>query len=125
MELQLLQECYASLSRREREVLGLVVKGRLNKQVAAQLGISEITVKAHRRRVMRKMHRCLGLYRWIARSTASSAVAPFEMGKTWAVDRVPRVYTSEPCTARRRCEASACRSSRDPQWSFVGSLLRN
>ena len=47
---------YASLSRREREVMTLVVSGKLNKQVGAELGISEITVKAHRGRVMRKMH---------------------------------------------------------------------
>ena len=46
---------YASLSRRERDVMALVVAGHLNKQVAAQLGISEITVKAHHGRVMRKM----------------------------------------------------------------------
>jgi FixJ family two-component response regulator len=46
---------YGSLSRREREVMGHVVSGRRNKQISADLGISEITVKAHRGRVMRKM----------------------------------------------------------------------
>jgi FixJ family two-component response regulator len=46
---------YASLSPREREVMGLVVSGFLNKQIGGELRISEITVKAHRGRVMRKM----------------------------------------------------------------------
>jgi FixJ family two-component response regulator len=50
-----LREDYARLSRREREVMALVVAGRLNKQIGAELGISEITVKAHRGHVMRKM----------------------------------------------------------------------
>jgi FixJ family two-component response regulator len=50
-----LYERYESLSRREREVMNLVVTGRLNKQVGGDLGISEITVKAHRGKVMRKM----------------------------------------------------------------------
>ena len=54
-ELQGLRERYASLSRREREVLALVVTGRLNKLVGGELGISEITVKAHRGKMMRKM----------------------------------------------------------------------
>jgi FixJ family two-component response regulator len=54
-EMKKLQERYVSLSRREREVMGLVVSGLLNKQIAGELGISEITVKAHRGRVMRKM----------------------------------------------------------------------
>jgi FixJ family two-component response regulator len=50
-----LQDCYASLSRRERQVMVLVVSGLLNKQVGGELGISEITVKAHRGKMMRKM----------------------------------------------------------------------
>jgi FixJ family two-component response regulator len=47
---------YHSLTPRETEVFGLVVKGLLNKQIALQLGTSEITVKLHRRQVMEKMH---------------------------------------------------------------------
>jgi FixJ family two-component response regulator len=54
-ELRSLRSCHASLTPREREIMSLVVSGRLNKQIAAELGISEITVKAHRGRVMRKM----------------------------------------------------------------------
>ena len=54
-EIRALRDCYASLSRREREVMALVVTGLLNKQVGFELGISEITVKAHRGKVMRKM----------------------------------------------------------------------
>jgi FixJ family two-component response regulator len=54
-ELQALRDRHASLSRREREVMALVVAGLLNKQVGGELGISEITVKAHRGQVMRKM----------------------------------------------------------------------
>jgi FixJ family two-component response regulator len=50
-----LRDRYSSLSRREREVMALVVSGRLNKQVGSELGISEITVKAHRGSMMRKM----------------------------------------------------------------------
>src|SRR5579862_8790173 len=51
-----LQERFASLTKREREVMSLVVKGLMNKQVGFELEISEITVKAHRGRVMEKMH---------------------------------------------------------------------
>jgi FixJ family two-component response regulator len=54
-EIRELRERYASLSRREQEVMALVVSGLLNKQVGGELGISEITVKAHRGQVMRKM----------------------------------------------------------------------
>ena len=54
-QINALQERYESLSQREREVMCLLVRGRLNKQVGGELGISEITVKAHRGRMMRKM----------------------------------------------------------------------
>lgn len=55
MKISDLRNAYASLSRRERQVMALVVSGLLNKQVGGELGISEITVKAHRRQVMQKM----------------------------------------------------------------------
>ena len=54
-EMRALRSCFESLTPREREVMALVVSGLLNKQVGGELGISEITVKAHRGQVMRKM----------------------------------------------------------------------
>lgn len=54
-DLRILEERHRRLSRREREVMALVVQGQLNKQVGGELGITEITVKSHRGRVMRKM----------------------------------------------------------------------
>jgi FixJ family two-component response regulator len=54
-ELQVLRDCYASLTPREREVMRLVVSGMLNKQIGLKLEISEITVKAHRGKMMQKM----------------------------------------------------------------------
>ena len=54
-EIRALRNCYESLTSRERQVMALIVSGLLNKQVGSELGISEITVKAHRGRVMQKM----------------------------------------------------------------------
>ena len=55
-QMRTLRDRYASLSNREREVMALVVRGHLNKEIGSELGISEITVKAHRGNVMRKMN---------------------------------------------------------------------
>lgn len=51
-----LATCYASLTPRERQVMALAVQGLMNKQIAGELGTSEITVKIHRGNAMRKMH---------------------------------------------------------------------
>jgi len=55
-KLEKLRRAFALLSRRERQVMTSIVSGRLNKQVGSELGISEVTVKAHRGQVMRKMN---------------------------------------------------------------------
>lgn len=55
-DLKMLRDRYQSLTLRERQVMALVVLGQMNKQVAGELDISEVTVKAHRGRMMRKMN---------------------------------------------------------------------
>jgi FixJ family two-component response regulator len=73
-ELRELRDSYASLSNREREVMTLVVSGLLNKQVGGELGISEITVKAHRGHVMRKMK--AGSFAELVKMSARLRLAP-------------------------------------------------
>jgi FixJ family two-component response regulator len=75
-----LRDRYDSLSRREREVMALVVRGLLNKQVGFELGISEITVKAHRGKVMQKMN-------------AKSFAELVNMAARLPVSPVPQDYT--------------------------------
>jgi FixJ family two-component response regulator len=77
-ELQVLRDRYASLSQRERQVMALVVSGLLNKQVGGELGISEITVKAHRGKVMQKMkaNSLADLVKMDARLRVASATNP-------------------------------------------------
>jgi FixJ family two-component response regulator len=74
-EMQALRDRQALLSRRELEVMALVASGLLNKQVGGELGISEITVKAHRGKVMRKMkaHSLAGLVTMAARLGLAAA----------------------------------------------------
>jgi len=76
-----LQERYASLTPREREVFSLVVSGLLNRQIASQLGASEKTIKFHRGQVMRKMQ-------------AESLAALIRMGEKLGI-RVPDINASD------------------------------
>ncbi|MBN8895494.1 MAG: response regulator transcription factor [Rhodanobacter sp.] len=73
--LQALRTAYATLTPREQQVLAMVVAGRLNKQIGADLEISEITVKAHRGKVMRKM-KAHSLADLVKMATALSAAPP-------------------------------------------------
>ena len=80
-EMQQLRERYASLTPRERDVMALVISGLLNKQIGGELGISEITVKAHRGQVMHKMK-------------ADSVASLVKMAARLEIPSAPRALTS-------------------------------
>lgn len=99
--IQMLQERYALLSAREREVMSLVVSGRLNKQVSGDLGITEFTVKVHRGRMMRKMQarsfaQLVTMVESLRRWTAAVANVPAEpMRDTSTLVQSFRLRTSD------------------------------
>ncbi len=80
-EMRILRDRYASLSQRERQVMALVVSGLLNKQVGGELGISEITVKAHRGKVMQKMK--ADSLADLVKMAARLRLAPAAIAETW------------------------------------------
>jgi FixJ family two-component response regulator len=84
-EIRAVRECHALLTDRERDVMALVVAGRPNKTIGLELGISEITVKAHRGKVMRKMQAdsLADLVNIAARLSDSSQRAPTSTGADW------------------------------------------
>jgi len=90
-ELQTLRRRYETLSSRQREVMSLVVYGLLNKRVGFELGISEITVKAHRGQVMRKMN--ASSFADLVNIAARLGLAPPATGDQ-LVRRGPRAHTS-------------------------------
>ncbi len=89
-ELRALRDRHALLSRREREVMALVVRGLMNKQVGGELGISEITVKAHRGRAMDKMQ---------ARSLAELVTMDARLRQRWPADAEPPMPASDELPA--------------------------
>ena len=101
--LRSVRESEASLTRREREVMALVVGGLLNKQIAAELDISEITVKAHRGSMMRKMN--ADSLPHLVNMAAVLGIAPARRRRT-AMDAMPR-HATAPATAAYRATTSA------------------
>jgi FixJ family two-component response regulator len=108
-DLSYLHERFESLSRRERQVMALVVQGRMNKSIAAELGISEITVKAHRGKVMLKMRaRSLAELVIIAARLAAPAVAtrPLHLGSLDTNVQPPLIWSLPRSSADTKVSSS-------------------
>lgn len=106
MELQGLRECYVSLTPREREVMNLVTSGFLNKQIGDELGISVITVKAHRGSVMRKMaaDSVANLVKINARlgvASPNGQRAARRVGPDWNREREPQPFLQQSACVSR------------------------
>jgi FixJ family two-component response regulator len=95
-EIRVLRDCYASLSSREREVMALVVSGRLNKQVGGELGISEITVKAHRGDAKNEGR----LARRTGQDGRATPARACDDAKSFRPDAPPPLPLMKPCTSR-------------------------
>ena len=92
MEMRALRKHYASLTDRERQVMELVVSGLLNKQVGAELGISEITVKAHRGQVMQKMQ-ARSLADLVKMASEARAIPPPHQVRFSSTHRIARIMS--------------------------------
>jgi DNA-binding CsgD family transcriptional regulator len=105
-EVRALRERYTSLSPREQAVMTLVVTGRLNKQVGFELGISEITVKAHRGRLMRKMeaHSLADLVNMAAKLRLAPASEALTPGRPRGIRGWETRHRQSECRAGRAAE---------------------
>jgi FixJ family two-component response regulator len=81
-----LRRCYELLTPREREVMGFVARGLMNKQIAAEMNLSEITVKIHRGQAMKKME-SRSLADFVLKAEALGVKAPQESGVAARVSR--------------------------------------
>jgi DNA-binding CsgD family transcriptional regulator len=111
MEMHTLRNRHASLTRRERQVMALVVSGLLNKQIGGELGISEITVKAHRGQVMRKMQ---------AESVADLVKVAVRLGPSRALNSSGLAHLT---VSRNdlQLDVTGNHPERDPRWKTISA----